>query len=204
MNYEEWKGRVPREITDDALWRVEASRLALFVADVGWHDVTKLVVDRRTLRLADQLYRALGSISANLRRGIRGVRARIEHGSTNIHSDRPERVVTGISRVGTCWEILSQNIGCGWSPRLSACSWSWSPSSAGEPCASQEKEAPTKPARHHNERNWPHCCKTCHCPDSTSTITAHASRLTHHGSRIRITYQGDHHVHGPRSRTRQT
>ena len=69
MNYEEWKGRVPREITDDALWRVEAYRLALFVADVGWHDVTKLVVDRRTLRLADQLYRALGSISANLAEG---------------------------------------------------------------------------------------------------------------------------------------
>ena len=41
----------------------------MFVADVGWHDVTKLMQDRRTLRVADQLYRSLGSISANLAEG---------------------------------------------------------------------------------------------------------------------------------------
>jgi four helix bundle protein len=69
MNYEAWRGGVPRQITDDALWRVEAYRLSLFAADVGWHDVTKLVKDRRTLRLSDQLYRSLGSISANVAEG---------------------------------------------------------------------------------------------------------------------------------------
>jgi four helix bundle protein len=41
----------------------------LFVADIGWHDVTKLMQDRRTLALSDQLYRALGSISANIAEG---------------------------------------------------------------------------------------------------------------------------------------
>jgi four helix bundle protein len=48
---------------------MEAYRLGLFVADVGWHDVTKLMGDKRTLDLSDQLYRALGSVSANLAEG---------------------------------------------------------------------------------------------------------------------------------------
>jgi four helix bundle protein len=43
--------------------------LALFAADLGWRDVTKLTGDRRTLDLAGQLYRALGSIEANISEG---------------------------------------------------------------------------------------------------------------------------------------
>ena len=69
MNYEEWERDVPEELTADRLWKVEAYRLGLFVADVGWQDVMKLAQDRRTLGLSDQLYRALGSISANLAEG---------------------------------------------------------------------------------------------------------------------------------------
>jgi four helix bundle protein len=69
MNYEEWLETVPVEITGDSLWKMKAYRLALFAADLGWHDVTKLVQDRRTLGLADQLYRSLGSVSANLSEG---------------------------------------------------------------------------------------------------------------------------------------
>lgn len=56
-------------ITGDALWTVQVYRLALFAADLGWHDVTKLMRDRRTLSLSDQLYQALGSISANIAEG---------------------------------------------------------------------------------------------------------------------------------------
>jgi four helix bundle protein len=48
---------------------MEAYRLALFATDLGWHDVTKLAGDRRTLDLAGQLYRALGSIEANISEG---------------------------------------------------------------------------------------------------------------------------------------
>jgi four helix bundle protein len=48
---------------------VEAYRLALFAAEVGWHDVTKLIRDQRARSLSDQLYRALGSISANIAEG---------------------------------------------------------------------------------------------------------------------------------------
>jgi four helix bundle protein len=69
MNYEEWETSVPGEIRNDSLWKMEAYRLGLFVADMGWHDATKLMRDKRTLGLADQLYRALGSISANLAEG---------------------------------------------------------------------------------------------------------------------------------------
>jgi four helix bundle protein len=69
MNYKEWERSVPQEITGDSLWRMEAYRLGLFTADVGWHDVTKLMREKRTLGLSDQLYRALGSISANLAEG---------------------------------------------------------------------------------------------------------------------------------------
>lgn len=69
MNYQEWERSVPRSITNDSLWKITVYRLALFMADIGWHDVTKLMSDPRTLSLADQLYRALGSISGNIEEG---------------------------------------------------------------------------------------------------------------------------------------
>jgi four helix bundle protein len=55
---------------EDALWKIEVYRLSLFVADIGWHDVTKLVQDGRTIKLSDQLYRSLGSIGANIAEGF--------------------------------------------------------------------------------------------------------------------------------------
>ena len=69
MNYQEWLATVPEVITGDKLWTVTVYRLALFIADIGWNDVTKLVGDRRTLGLSDQLYRSIGSIGANLAEG---------------------------------------------------------------------------------------------------------------------------------------
>ena len=69
MRYEEWERQIPECIKSDRLWTVTAYRLALFLADVGWYDVSKLVRDRRTIELSDQLYRSLGSISANLAEG---------------------------------------------------------------------------------------------------------------------------------------
>ncbi len=69
MNFDEWVKTVPRTITDDPLWKVEAYRLGLFAGDIGWYDVTKLMQDKRTLDLSDQLYRSIGSISANIAEG---------------------------------------------------------------------------------------------------------------------------------------
>jgi four helix bundle protein len=69
VNYRQWEQPVPAHIRDDSLWRVEAYRLALFAADIGWQDVSRLSKDSRTRSLADQLYRSLGSISANVAEG---------------------------------------------------------------------------------------------------------------------------------------
>jgi four helix bundle protein len=69
VNYEEWQADVPATIKNDTLWKMEAYRIALFVADIGWFDVVKLAQDRRMLSLSDQLYRSLGSISANIAEG---------------------------------------------------------------------------------------------------------------------------------------
>ncbi|MGC9349135.1 MAG: four helix bundle protein [Anaerolineae bacterium] len=69
MNYQEWEESVPDELKRDALWTVEAYRLALFASDLTWRDLQKLATERRTRSLADQLYRAVGSIGANLAEG---------------------------------------------------------------------------------------------------------------------------------------
>ena len=68
-NYQEWEESVPTDFTSDPLWRMEVYRLALFIADISWRDVTKLAQDNRTVSLSDQLYRAVGSISANIAEG---------------------------------------------------------------------------------------------------------------------------------------
>jgi four helix bundle protein len=69
MDYQEWVQSVPATITRDTLWKMEVYRLALFAADSGWQDVGALAQDRRMVTLADQLNRALGSISANIAEG---------------------------------------------------------------------------------------------------------------------------------------
>ncbi len=69
MNYPEWQKSVPAAITNDSLWKMAAYRLGLFLSDVAWADVTKLAGDSRARSLADQLFRAAGSISANLAEG---------------------------------------------------------------------------------------------------------------------------------------
>ena len=69
MNYAQWVDAVPDAIKQDSVWKMAAYRLALFLGDLAWADVTKLCQDRRTLGLSDQLYRAAGSISANLTEG---------------------------------------------------------------------------------------------------------------------------------------
>ena len=69
MTYEEWEQTAPEAITRDVLWKMRVYRLGLFVSDIGWEDVTKLMHDPRTLKLSDQLYRSLGSISANIAEG---------------------------------------------------------------------------------------------------------------------------------------
>jgi four helix bundle protein len=69
VKYEEWERDIASEIKQDSLWKMTAYRLALLASDIGWRDAIKLSRDRRMLGVSDQLYRALGSISANLAEG---------------------------------------------------------------------------------------------------------------------------------------
>jgi four helix bundle protein len=69
MKYEEWLEHVPAELTGDPLWRMEVYRLAVFAGDLAWADVSKLASDRRLVGLADQLFRAVGSVGANIAEG---------------------------------------------------------------------------------------------------------------------------------------
>ena len=69
MTYEQWERDVHPSIKGDPIWRVKAYRLARFIGDLAWPDVSRLVRDKRTMSTSDQLYRAAGSISANLSEG---------------------------------------------------------------------------------------------------------------------------------------
>ena len=69
MNYESWTQGVPAAIREDSVWRVEAYRLGLFLSDLAWEDTTKLLADRRTWAVADQLHRAVSNISSNVCEG---------------------------------------------------------------------------------------------------------------------------------------
>ena len=70
VTFESWKEQVPDEIRKDPLWEIEVYRLSLFASDVCWRDTGTLREERRTRSLADQLYRSVGSISANVAEGF--------------------------------------------------------------------------------------------------------------------------------------
>ncbi|MCB0047251.1 MAG: four helix bundle protein [Caldilineaceae bacterium] len=69
MKYSEWETSVPQHTREDPIWRWTVYRLARFAGAIAWADVSKLNKDRRTQRVADQLYRSIGSIAANLSEG---------------------------------------------------------------------------------------------------------------------------------------
>lgn len=119
MTYDDWVKTVPSELKDDALWRVQVYRLALFLSDLSWYDATKLMRDKRTLELANQLYQAVGSISANIAEGYsRGSgkdRARFyEYGLGSARESRDwyykSRYVLGETVVTHRYHLLAQII----------------------------------------------------------------------------------------------
>ncbi|VGO12192.1 hypothetical protein PDESU_00743 [Pontiella desulfatans] len=69
MHYVEWEANVPAIIKEDVLWKMKVYRLSLFLSNVAWKDVSKLSKDGRTKSLSNQLYRAVGSVAANLEEG---------------------------------------------------------------------------------------------------------------------------------------
>ena len=69
MKYEEWVQEIPKAITGDSLWNMQLYRKALFLGDLAWRDALKISRMGRWRQLSDQLYRAVGSISANISEG---------------------------------------------------------------------------------------------------------------------------------------
>ena len=67
--FTEWESQVPTSITFDSLWSIKAYRLALFAADIAWQDCQVLINTPGMRGVADQLYRAIGSIGANIAEG---------------------------------------------------------------------------------------------------------------------------------------
>jgi four helix bundle protein len=68
MTFSEWERTIPIEIKEDVVWRMEVYRLSLFLSDACWRD-TNLILSEKRFSLADQLYRSVGSISANIIEG---------------------------------------------------------------------------------------------------------------------------------------
>ena len=69
MRYDEWQAGIPDEIKGDSLWKLEVYRLGLFIGDIAWQDALVLSKTLLTRDLANQLYRAVCSISANIAEG---------------------------------------------------------------------------------------------------------------------------------------
>jgi four helix bundle protein len=68
-SYKDWEESVPEEIRADSLWKAVVYRRALFLGDLAWHDISKLNQNRNVWEVCNQLYRAVGSISANVAEG---------------------------------------------------------------------------------------------------------------------------------------
>jgi len=69
MEYKDWEPTVPEVLKRDTLWKMTAYRYAAYLGDMCWQDVSILMKDMRTIALADQLYRAVCSVGANLAEG---------------------------------------------------------------------------------------------------------------------------------------
>ena len=69
MNFTEREMGVPETIREDTLWKMKVYRPSLFLSDICWEDATKPAKNSRTKSLSNQLYRAVGSVAANLEEG---------------------------------------------------------------------------------------------------------------------------------------
>ncbi len=102
MTFDDWIKRVPETIKGDPLWRVEACQLSLFAAGLAWPDVTKLIQDKHTIALADQLYQAVGAVSSDVAEGY----------SRQSGKDQARfyEYAPGSAREGRNWYYESRNI----------------------------------------------------------------------------------------------
>ena len=67
--FADWEATVPASFKRDTIWRTPAYRFGLWLADLVKADANVLRADRNSRNDADQLLRAVGSISSNLSEG---------------------------------------------------------------------------------------------------------------------------------------
>lgn len=101
MKFEEWLNEVPKEIKNDAVWSLKVYRIALFAADLSWFDI-KPILDKKLFSLSDQLYRSIGSVSANIAEGY----------SRRSHKEQARfyEIALGSTREGKDWYFKSRHI----------------------------------------------------------------------------------------------
>jgi four helix bundle protein len=102
MNFDEWQNTVPTLLKDDALWKMSVYKYALFLGELGWFDVTKIQGDSRLYKVSNQLYGALGSISANISEGY-------SRGSNKEHA-RFYEYALGSARESRDWYYKSRHV----------------------------------------------------------------------------------------------
>jgi len=69
MTYDEWEATLPPAVRQDVIWRVQAYRLALYLAACAVEDSRPMADDSRLGSSASQLCRAAGSVAANIAEG---------------------------------------------------------------------------------------------------------------------------------------
>ena len=69
MTYDEWEATVPRGLREDRVWRVQAFRLASYLAASADRDSEALAATPRLAKPAAQLASAAASIAANVAEG---------------------------------------------------------------------------------------------------------------------------------------
>jgi len=68
-SFDDWEGAATAQFRADPLWRMMAYRLASYALAAGWEDACRLQRHPITRAIATQLYKALGSIAANIAEG---------------------------------------------------------------------------------------------------------------------------------------
>ncbi len=79
-SYDTWEQVVPKYISLEDVWKLDAYRKALYVYELSWFDCERMMKDLRGRRIVSQLISSIGSISANLEEGYgRGLGTREYH-----------------------------------------------------------------------------------------------------------------------------
>lgn len=68
-SFEQWSALVPSSERTDPLWHMKAYQLSRFSMQAAWPDVNRLLRHRLGRSVAEQLWRSLGSVPANLAEG---------------------------------------------------------------------------------------------------------------------------------------